>query len=123
MDHHTTKGGDEEGFKWVSMQWDDARKGPYSLKMLVQTVLLCPITGGCCSACLSPEPALPPQSLIMGDLTHSMQGQDPSPRRFQGKDPKATFEETPSAFSQPHGVLKPGATLRRQNQQGAAPQR
>lgn len=50
MDHHTPKGGDEEGFRWVSVQWSDPRKGPYSLKMLVQTVLLCPIAGDCCSA-------------------------------------------------------------------------
>lgn len=104
-------------------QWGDPRKGPYSLKMLVQTVLLCPTAGGCCSACLSPEPALPPQSSITGDLTHIMEGQDPSFRRFQGKDPKATFEEIPPAFSQPHEASEPGAILRMQTQQGAALQR
>ena len=122
-DRHTPKGGDEEEFKRVSVQWGDPRKGSYSLKMLVQTVLLCPTAGGCCSAWLSPEPALQPPSLTTGDLTHVMQGQDPSFRKFQGKDPKATFDEIPPVFSQPHGALKPGALLRRQTQQGAALQR
>lgn len=44
-------------------------------------------------------------------------------RRFQGKDPKVTFDKTSPAFFQPQGALEPGAILRRQTQQGAALQR
>lgn len=122
MDHHTPEGGDEEGFKWGSVQWGDPRKGPSSLKLLVQTVLLCPIAGGCRSACCPQSLLSPPELANRGpDSRYARAG--PLIQETSGKDPKATYDEIPPAFSQSPGGLKLGAVLRRQRQQSAALQR
>jgi len=103
-DHHTPKGGDEEGVKWVSVQWGDPKKGPYLLKMPVHTALLCPIAGGYCSGWLSPEPALAQPSLMTGYLTHIMPGQDPHSGGFRAETPKQLLMKHPLRFPSPTGL-------------------
>lgn len=61
----------------------------------------------------------PPKLANRGPDSHYARA-GPLIQETSGKDPKATYDEIPPAFSQSPGGLKLGAVLRRQRQQGAA---